>query len=421
VSGAASFRIAPNALESGDAAVVHVEWVPPDLAGEAVVVDLVESAPDGEDRQVVASFRATIAGASPETFAFEAAERLPVAADVEGDMELPEPASETSRDGAITVPGTEATWERAHVHLRLEGCPEEHVVIARVADASDASRREGGVFELGLVVRREGGGAVFESGSQVALLDCWRALAANCVRAVEGMYAVHQHLCSARDTGGDYYGSASHGSPKQGKRVTDCVTFAVQVLERAYGELRAEADYRYLHTKKGDYERWHVGSLFAPALHELGWSLLLFGADAEDLRSRRELDYVAAIFGRAEDEGTLWGRPVEVVADHQPLADWDTGARRPPDAAALARFDALEDAVPFGVCALGLGNHVVMKVGSRVYECHWGAKATDPDLFDRGRTWQDLKGEDCYYMAAPAYALREAEASGGDGAAPEGG
>lgn len=419
---APSFRLEPNLLECGDLATVKIEWAPPEAAGERITVELVETDEQGEGGVVMARFAATLAGAAG-TWGFDEVERESLPIDVEGDMELPpEDVLETSRDGAITVPGTETSWQRGHLKVQLPGSADEHVVILRVAEGRDATKRECGVFELKLVVRDAAGATLYDSGSQVAFVDCWKALTANCVAAVRNQLEVHHYLCDQRTSGGDYYGSQSSGSMKAGKKVTDCVTYAIQVLERAYAELRSTADYRYLHTKKGDYKRYHVGSLFTPALHELGWSILLFGADVEDLKERRYQDYTAGKFWIAHTKGTLFGRPCEVVGDYKPMTDWDTGAARPPNAEALARYDALKD-VPFGIIALSLGSHVVMKVGAEIYECHWSEKSDAKNLFDReSKSWESLKDDDVFMLACPTYALRELEEgqSGGEGDGGEG-
>jgi hypothetical protein len=411
---AVSFRLAPNTLESGESVTIHAEWAPPETAGQRVTLELTETNAEGSAVQVVARFAATIVGSGASTWAFDAAERQAVSADVGDDMQLPAAAAETSRDGTITVPGTETTWQRAHLKVKLEGCPEEHLVILRTASGSDARQREGGVFELGLVVKDSSGAQLFSTGTQLTLVDCWKALITNCVSAVSTMHDVHVYLCAERTTGGDYYGSKSSGSAKAGKKVTDCVSYVVQVLERAYGELRSKADYAYLQTRHGDYKRWHLGSLFAPALHELGWSLLLFGRDATQMHKNRHEDYTAGIYTKAVSKGTLYGRPVEVVGDYNPQQDWDTETTRPADAVSLARYEALAQ-IPFGICALSLGSHVVMKVGAAVYECHWGRVSTEADLFDRASlSWEGLKDEDCFYMACPTYALLELEAEAGE-------
>jgi len=419
----ASLRLDPNVVPCGEVAALRVEHVPPRLLGQAVTVRLLEVTEAGEEGEVVAAFSATLAAErdAEGAIAFASATREAVDADVEGDMELPEPAAETSRDGETTVPGTETTWRRAHLRLRLAGLDEEHVVIVRVAEGKDAREREGGVYELGVAVDDAAGAPVFRSGAQVALLDCWEALAENCAAACRNQLEVHRHLVEVRGSG-DYYGSTSWEEHKAGKRVTDCVSYVVQVLERAYAELRAGADHRYLHgtepvTMSGetkDYKRYHLGGLFAPALAELGWALVLAVADPDDLwgyektvyrKARRALD--------AGEEPRLFGRPVTVVAG--------VGAD-PPDAGAGALYDALGEEVPFGVVALNLGNHMAMKVGADAYECHWGDDSTSPDLFDReGKDWDGLRRTSMFWLAAPPGAVRaaleRAAAADGDPAA----
>jgi hypothetical protein len=409
----ASFRLDPNVISCGDTVELRAEWAPSELIGQRLELRLLEVDEDGSDGEVVAAFAATLQSDpdQPGALRFADALRLDVAADVEGDMQLPAAAAEVSRDGATTVPGTETTWQRAHVKLKLAGHDEEHVVLVRVAESKDSSLREGGAFELGLAVLRSEGGEVFRSQAQISVLDCWRALAENCAEAAKNQFEVHQHLVTTRGYG-DHYGSQSSESSKKGKRVTDCVSYAVQVLERAYAELRANADFRYLHTTKNvtmggetrAYKRYHMGGLFAPALHELGWSLVLCVADPDDLKQWG--GYMWTVYRKAKakvdagQEPLLFGKPCLLVAGHGSAT---------PEATASAHYDALKEEVPFGVVALSLGDHVAMKVGAEVYECHWSSDSTDANLFDReGMSWDTLRDESIFWLAAPTYAVNAA-------------
>ena len=92
----ASFRLAPNYLKTGEVATLHAERVPAALFEQACTIDLLEVDADDEHGQVLARWTAVIEGGSFVT-AFRDDERQAVDADVEGDMELPEPALETSR------------------------------------------------------------------------------------------------------------------------------------------------------------------------------------------------------------------------------------------------------------------------------------------------------------------------------------
>jgi len=421
-----SLRLDPNLAKCGEVITLRIEHLVPRLLGGKLALELLEVAEDGSAGEVIASFSATAEedAEQPGAFRFASAERQSVAADVEGDMELPGAELETSRDGATSVPGTETTWERAHLKLKLAGLDDEHVVIVRVAETKDATQRERGVFELGLRVKDDAAAEVFATGEQVTLLDCWEALSNNCKAAVVNQFEVHQHLVNERGYG-DYYGSQSSESSKKGKRVTDCVTYAVQVLERAYAELRATADFRYLHTTKNvtmggetkAYKRYHMGGLFAPALQELGWTIALFVGNVSDLKSWG--GYQWGCYSKAKkalDAGQqpkLFGAPCVLFADH--------GANEPA-AEATARFDAFAEHVPFGIVALSLGDHVTMKVDDLVYECHWSDTSTSSNLFDRDRTWESLRYETIMWVAAPSYAVKAAlEAAEESGGSSDGG
>ena len=348
--------------------------------------------------ELVARFTATPEGADGD-FRFGGVTRQTIPADDPDDMQLPGPVADTSKDGSYTYP-REITWRRAHFKLQLHGDATEHLVIIRVADGRDPSRREGMRYELGLRIKDSQGEVLFESGDQYTCVDCWEALSGYCVDQAAYMLEGHEGMCEARDEGGDYYGSRC-SYPKPGGTSTDCVTYILQTLDRAYTECRAYADARYLRQNAA------YGSKFAPALFDCGWGLVLFVNDSKVLLD--EGSYYSGIYKVARDKGTLWGRPVEVVADYHKNGTWDatTDVWTEPDndALALHRWEQIAKDVPFGVVALGLGSHVVMKVEDLVYECHWSYGAKGSQLFDRNSTWADRIGEGVMWMAAPRYAL----------------
>jgi hypothetical protein len=396
----AAFRLTPNYLRTGQVAVVRVEWAPEAMLDKPCTVELVEVDLDGGQGDLIATFSATIVGADGQ-FSFSGVSRQSVPADDPADADLPGPEADSSEDGAWTYP-REITWRRAHLKVQLDGGGGEHLVILRSAEGRDPNKREGMRYELGLRIKDSGGAVVFDSEDQFSSVTCWDALIGNCVDAVQNIYEGHHGMCADRDEGGDYYGSAS-GSSKSGGIKTDCVTFVLQVLDRAYGECRAGADARFLRQNAA------YGSKFAPALADAGWALVLFVRDRE-LRLEAK-DYYAGIYKKARDQGTLWGRPVEVVEDYNVDGEWDAVTDQwtegQSDALMLERWNTIGEQVPFGIIGLGLRSHVVMKVGPAIYECHWSYGAQGANLFDRSETWENLIHEGLFWMAAPGYALRE--------------
>lgn len=397
-AAANAFRLSPNHLRTGELATVKAEWAMDDLLNQPCTVELVELDVEGGEAQLVARFSATLTGTEGD-FRFTGVQRQPLPDDDPDDAQLPTPVADTSKDGSYTYP-REIAWRRAHFKLQLYGDATEHLVILRVADGRDPKRREGMRYELGLRIKDAGGQVVWDSGDQYSSVDCWDALIANCIEQAANMLEGHHGMCEARDAGGDYYGSHC-GSPKQGATSTDCVTYILQVLDRAYAECRASADARYLRNNAS------YGSKFAPALWDAGWQLVLFVNDTE--ARLKEQDYYAGIYKTARDKGTLWGRPVEVVCDYQPNGQWDattdTWTDPVPDVLMRERWTEIAATCPFGIVALGLGSHMVMKVQDLVYECHWSYGAGGMQLFDRGTQWDDMQSEGVMWMAAPRFGL----------------
>lgn len=399
-----SLRLDPNLFVSGATATVLLEHVPAGLIGKTLSLDLVEK--DGADQaggDLVARFTVSIAAAEGGGFRFASAARQDVPADVAGDMELPGPTADKSRDGKHTYPFT-TTWQRVHLKLVLSGHPEEHLVIVRVASARERTEWEGMIFELGLLLREAGaagaeGEVVFDTRTQIATLDGWDALITNCAAAAKTIHDGHHWLIDTRGDG-DYYGSHSSQTVKTKKSATDCITYALQSMERGYKEARCWADSRYV------WNNAKNGTEFAQAMHDLGWGLVLFVRDVAELKSWSP-SFEYSTYKKALSSKTLLGRPLFEL-----VADYGRAESTPESEAAKRRYQELTQ-VPFGVCALGLGSHVVMKVGAEVYECHWSELSSDKRLFDNvGLSWDNLQSrESIFYLAGPIRSLRPPDVS----------
>lgn len=393
-----SLRLDPNVFVSAATVTVRPEHLPAGLLGKTLTLDLVEKDGAAQGGDLMARFEVTLAAVEGGGFHFASATRQSVPADVADDMQLPGPAADTSRDGKFTYPFT-TTWQRVHLKLVFHGQEAEHLVIVRVASARDRTQWEGMIFEVGLLLRgpAEGGAAgevLFDTGAQTATLDGWDALVTNCAAAAKTIHDGHEYLVGARGQG-DYYGSHSGQTNTSGKKATDCITYALQSMERGYQEARCWADSRYV------WNNAKNGTEFAQAMHDLGWGLVLFVRDVAELKSWSP-SFEYSTYLKAKSKKTLLGRPLFEL-----VADYGRSEETPESWAAKRRYDELTQ-VPFGVCALGLGSHVVMKVGPEVYECHWGRYSSDAGLFDKvGLSWENLRyNESIFYLAGPIRSLR---------------
>ena len=397
-----SLLVTPNLLTTGELATLRVEFVPDELTREPLTFDLLEVDAKGANGVAVARFKAQIVKDPADgTFRFGDSRRQTLDPAHAADDAEPTARADTSRDGATTFP-FETTWRQACFKLKLDGTEQEHRIVLRVAGGTDVAKAEHMVYELKLVATNLAGEEVFSSGTQLTTVHCADALVHNAAAAAITMLEGHHYLCANRAGGGDYYGSQAYvtDAQKRGRKVTSCITFCLQILERAFAELGASADNRML---RGAAQN---GGVFATKIKAAGWKLIYFHkskADHDAVPKEQQDPYwrinqralAQEVFKTFGANGVVCDEPIDELVHSY--------AGSSPDAAAKQRYEELGRQMPFAVVALSLGDHMAVKVGERIYECHWSSGPADSYLFDRAsKTWTSIMDyQDFFYVAVP--------------------
>lgn len=433
-----SLRLRPNVLHSGDAATARIEWLPRELVGQRVKLELVEVDDQGLNPRPLTAFAVDVVAApeGEEGLRFANAERQAAAGELK---ELPPPGE----DGVA--------WAIPHLKLSLEGCEGEHVVVPTVADVRERRHAEGMRYELSLRLTDAAGVERYPAGKPVpfAELTCEVVLAENCARAAVHMFERHRRGIKERKLG-HYYGQmsiyrgvyradppladshakchvcalraqdeqdgrkpAANGAMEKHERVstplveTDCTAYVDQVIKLAFTKSRAAADALWYASKR----RWYSGLEVGQVLQNLGWVLLYFsengGADAvlEELARRKGFVKDVQSGTPAQRNDGVYPNAARIDATVVGFAD-ETHPEHPTSREKFARLCEL----PFAVFLPGNQVHMLMGVQGKLYECHWGAGPRDPELFDDADTIEGHFGWSSFFVCMPqAYYLQMIE------------
>jgi hypothetical protein len=184
---------------------------------------------------------------------------------------------------------------------------------------------------------------------------------------------------------GPFMGSHETPPAPEGVTKTDCTDYVLKVLGntfRAQGQGTAWNSV-YTAAQAGSGEKFKGIELLKALQQQLGWKAVFWGPDPRNPAD--SLSEHPDAYRKVRETGTYYG--VTVDTDKSVVEYRRTNPAQPVKTAQLEKLRK----VPFGVIAAKGGYHMTVLINGIVYEAHWEALPTDPNVIQATPldTWPD--------------------------------